>query len=305
VRRGNAFTYAAIVGCATALGGGCALVVGFPDRTAGSTAGTGGASSSSSGSAAGGASASTGGSSGGSGGDGGHATSVASSGAGGCPAGSSSSGGPSTPCQALSPQPLFCDDFETCPLEPTFTLQLFKKGTAALSTAQAKPLPGHSFEAYYEGASPPFENLGQISKHFSKSYASMHLGFDVLIEQYAGGASLTYLAEIDLDDGHGALLYAVPTATTFQQKFPNNTLGNEIGSSAALPLHAWTPVDIALELGGTPTITLTIGGVKLIDAAPLAGAWTPGLPTIRLGTVVATLSDARDVFYDNVVFDAH
>jgi hypothetical protein len=292
--RWNVLTGAAIVGCATALGGGCALVVGFPDRTLGSTAGTGGASSSS---GAGGAS-----SSGGEGGHGGAATGVTSSGS--SSASSCSGGGASTYCQALSPQPLFCDDFETGPLDCAFTVQTFKKGTTALSTAQANPFPGQSFEAHYEGASPPEENLGQISRHFSTSYASMHLGFDVFIQEYAGGASLTYLAEIDLDDGHGALLYVVPGAVTFQQKFPNNTLGNEIGSSMAVAPQTWTHVDLALDLGGTPTITLTIGGAKLIDAAPLAGAWTPGLPTIRLGTVVATLSDARDVYYDNVVFDA-
>jgi hypothetical protein len=271
---------AAIALGATALGGGCGLVVGFPDRTPGSTAGSGGE-----------------------GGHGGAATSVTSSTSSGADC-SGSTGGASTFCQTFCPKPLFCDDFETGPLEPTFTQQSFENGSAALSTAQAKPLPGQSFEAHYIGGGDPLKNLGQISRHFSTSYSSMRLSFDVFIQEYGGGASLTYLAEIDLDDGHGALLYAVPGAATIQQRFPNNTLGNEIGSSLPVPLQTWTHVDLALVLGETSKVTLTMGNATTIDAVSLAGTWTPGLPTIRLGNVVATLSDARDVFYDNVYFNA-
>lgn len=287
----------AVIACgATALGGGCGLVVGFPDRTLASIEGTGGASASSSG-GPGGASAS----SGGEGGHGGAATTVTSISA----ASSGSSGGASTYCDTLSPQPLLCNDFEEGQLAP-LTQQPFDNGSAALSTAKANPFPGQSFEAHYMGLGDPSKNLGQIYKDFPPGYASMHLGFDVLIEEYAGGAGVTYIAAIELNNGCGAFLYATPGVLKIQQKCPSTVLGDEIISSEVLELHKWTPVDIALDLvSGLPSrITVTIGGVKSIDKVQLVSEWAPGVPTIRLGTVVATTSDARDVFYDDVVFNA-
>jgi len=295
VTRWSVLAGASITFGATALGGGCALVVGFPDRTMGSTEGAGGATASSSG---GPGSAS----SGGEGGHGGAATTVTSS-----AASSSSSGGPATYCQALSPQPVFCDDFETRPLVPTWIQQDFANGSAELSIEQATPFPGHSFRAWYMAGGLASDNLGHISKAFPPGYASMHVAFDVFINQYAAAPELTYIAEIDLDNGYGALLYAVPGAATIQQRSPMPpVLGNEINSNKDLGLQTWTHVDITLSLvtSSPPILTLTIDGTKAIGKGDLKGAWAPGVPTIRLGDVVVTTTDVRDVYYDNVVFDA-
>ncbi|MEO5727388.1 MAG: hypothetical protein ABI134_13880 [Byssovorax sp.] len=104
----------AIVGAATALAGGCGLLVGFPDRTLGSGEGGGGASASSSSGMGGDG---TSGSVSGGGGDGGHGgapTTVTSTGsASSSSAGSSTSTGVvQTYCDKVVPAPLFCDDFE-------------------------------------------------------------------------------------------------------------------------------------------------------------------------------------------------
>ena len=157
------------------------------------------------------------------------------------------------------------------------------------------------------GLGDPSKNLGQISKDFPPGYASMHLSFDVFINLYAAGAELTYIAEIDLDNGYGVLLYAVPGVATIQQRSPMPpALGHEINSSKDLGMQTWTHVDVALSLVANlqSTLVLTIDGTKGIAKGDLLGGWAPGVPTIRLGDVVVNTDGARDVFYDNVVFDA-
>ena len=299
--RWNVLVCSALVGGATALGGVCALVVGFPDRTVGSTEGTGGATASSSGGPGG---VSSGSSSGG-GGHGGATTTVTSS-ASSSSAASSSSGTALTYCQSLAPQPLFCDDFEAGPLVPTWDHHPFANGSAEQSTEQATPFPGHAFRAWYMGGGLASDNLGHISKAFPPGYATMHLAFDVFINQYAAGAELTYIAEIDLSNGYGVLLHAVPGAATIQQRSPiPPVLGNEISSSKDLGMQTWTHVDIALSLVTNlqSIVTLTIDGTKALAKGDLQNGWEPGEPTIRLGDVVVTMPVARDVYYDNVVFD--
>ncbi|MEP7120232.1 MAG: hypothetical protein ABJE95_04940 [Byssovorax sp.] len=283
----------AMVSFAAALGGGCGLLVGFPDRALGSTDGTGGATASSGGPGG----ASTG------------SSAAATSGTSGTAAASSSTGGPSTYCQSLTLQPLFCDDFEAGPLSPTWVQQPFPNGSAALSTAQAKSPPGHSFEASYLGGGDPSANLGQIHKDFPASYATMRLGFDVFIQEYAADGELTYIAEIDLDNGYGALLYAVPGAATIQQRSPMPpALGHEINSSAGLGFQTWTHVDIDIDLTlknmKGPFLVLSIDQTTTIPQGDLLSGWSPGAPTIRLGDVVVNTGAKRDVYYDNVVFNA-
>ena len=190
---------------------------------------------------------------------------------------------------------------------PTWDDHPFPNGSIGLSIDQATPLPGHSFRAWYMGGGDPTLNLGHISKAFLPGHATMHVAFDVFINQYAAGAELTYIAEIDLDNGYGALLYAVPGVATIQQRSPTPpVLGHEINSNKALGVQTWTHVDIALSLGtGSPSVVvLTIDGMKGIQKGDLLAGWAPGVPTIRLGDVVVNTSDARDVYYDNVVFDA-
>jgi hypothetical protein len=134
----------------------------------------------------------------------------------------------------------------------------------------------------------------------------MHLGFDMYVDQI-DPTDTTYLAEIEIGSDLGALLYYYPGALKVQQKYPPGpSFGNDIGTGQSITLQKWTHVDLALALvdGGTSTVTLTVDGSKILDAAPLVSAWGTGQPAIDLGDVIINKSTPRAVYYDNVIFDA-
>jgi hypothetical protein len=204
-------------------------------------------------------------------------------------------------CQAQSPPPAFCADFDEGSLEKGWS------GPPSASSGGKGSLDTHLFH------SPPGSFAVDIPAHSGiasaylsasvvQSFSEATLAFDVYATDYshpiaatialsAGGSAHAYYVELELDPTSG-------------QIHEHDTTDRYTSFGNGLPTGQWARVAMTLKLpkaGAAGSLTVSYNGVVQLDHHPVSSATAFGSPKISLGAIYAT--SAWQGHFDDVALD--
>ncbi len=205
-------------------------------------------------------------------------------------------------CSMLSPAPLFCDDFDTDHpvLVPPWDTVVTDAGPIGISGAVAKSLPSSaSFMLHAESGC----QTTVLTKAFSTTYGTVDLSFDLYPDTGAGEvATLGFPSGyyVDLSFGQSS------NEETYVEQDDGKVPSTFDDFSQYPAAGVWVRVGLQVALGSTKAITVTLDGTAVhttpIDKNKMKDAAGP--PTVYLGPTCYNDAPARQLYYDNVVFDA-
>jgi hypothetical protein len=228
-------------------------------------------------------------------------------------------------CQGLSPQPVFCDDFDENEPNPYgWSFAHTTTGNLALDNSQYVSWPA----SLLAQTNVVTSECGTVDTSVYQTLQLSGQTFDGTLEldlrvdgvDYAGGVAV--LAQFGLTDGSGGGLYYLQLVTTSNGKqpltlqvaedyFATSTTGKPVDHSVSsvIPVGIWTHVKLSMAVpfaGGAGTATLVIGD----DPAAVSAIDVPvqdfgASITIGVGILYAsTPSNGWTAAFDNVVFNS-
>jgi hypothetical protein len=207
-------------------------------------------------------------------------------------------------CSTQSPTPLFCDDFDTDDpmLAPPWGAVVVDGGTIGFTDAVASSPPSSaSFTLTSETAC----HGTVLTKVFPTAYTTLDLAFDIYPDANDGEiASIAVGSTYQVDLSFGQPM----DGNTYVQQDDPPKAPTFDGYDSSLTPGAWVRVGLSLALSPTYSITVTVGGTVVRTTAinPNEKVDAQGSPiTVFLGPTCYNKTPARQLYYDNVVFDAH
>lgn len=207
-----------------------------------------------------------------------------------------------TYCSTVSPVPLFCDDFDGDfpALSPPWDSVDMSAGAISITgTVESSPPSSVSFALNAQTAC----RSSTLSKGFSTSYGTLDLSFDLYPDAGAGlvaSVALTTGFQVDLSFGQPG-----QGETYIQQNAKNRLISYHNFAQFPAP-STWVRVTLEIALAPVSRITVSLDGTAVhtvaIDPGKLLDAH--GAPTIYIGPTCYNKAPARQLYYDNVVFDA-
>jgi hypothetical protein len=206
-------------------------------------------------------------------------------------------------CSTQSPAPLFCDDFDTDypMLMPPWGAVVVDGGTIGFTDAVASSPPSSaSFTLTTETAC----HGTVLTKIFPTAYTTLDLAFDIYPDDNDGEiASIAVGPTYQVDISFGQPM----DGNTYVQQDDPPAPPTFDGYALSLTPGAWVRVGLQLALAPTFSITVTVGGsvVRTTPINPTEKNDAKGSPvTVFLGPTCYNKTPARQLYYDNVTFDA-
>jgi hypothetical protein len=223
-------------------------------------------------------------------------------------------------CGSLSPQPLFCDDFDQGPVTSLWDQLTSRHGTATLSTTSPFSAPDSMLVTVNPnvggidcaGYKSFYANQGVLSTYtvtveMRVDAADTTSASDAILlamQLWNGNTSWDLQLELSFDSASSQLAVDLSENATPGDGGPSQYTAHPLG--VHLPLETWTKVAMAVNLTSTPnTAKLFVNDVAV--GSTVVSVITPDpIPEILVGVPFAVSSSTGWVEqYDNVTFTSN
>ena len=208
-------------------------------------------------------------------------------------------------CAAVTPKPLFCDDFdEGGGLSAVWTKQSPMAGYVAIDAVHAESSPA-SLHVNIDPGGNTGAQVGYAATTFAATPSRIEVAFALWPDSLVPDDGANFVATLQV--GQNTLtLYINPAKTAWQEHVeqvdggfsfpPDHAIGG------GLSVTSWTDVDAVIDFSQRPArLTVTYGGAQVLatslDPAWIAAPWSLTLGPIFLNNTL----DARSFHYDDVV----